>query len=70
MAGLSLGLSLILLQVGLTRRSPGLVLATLIGVLVTLLSYWAWFIHLLWVIDKQAAGQVSQTLCKSNLQNC
>ena len=58
--GLWLGLSLVLLQVGVTRRSPGLVLAALTGLLASLLAYWAWFIHLLWVSDKQTAGQVGQ----------
>ena len=58
--GLWLGLSLVLLQVGVTRRSPGLVLAALTGLLTSLLAYWAWFIRLLWVSDKQTAGQVGQ----------
>ena len=58
--GLWLGLSLVLLQVGVTRRSPGLVLTALTGLSASLLAYWAWFIHLLWVSDKQTAGQVGQ----------
>ena len=58
--GLWLGLSLVLLQVGVTRRSPGLVLAALTGLLTSLLAYRAWFIRLLWVSDKQTAGQVGQ----------
>ena len=58
--GLWLGLSLVLLQVGVSRRSPGLVLAALTGLLTSLLAYWAWFIRLLWVSDKQTAGQVGQ----------
>ena len=57
-AGLWLGLSLILLQVGVTRRSPGLVLAALTGVLTSLLAYWAWVIRLLWSSERQTAGQV------------
>ena len=57
-AGLWLGLSLVLLQLGVTRRSAGLILAALTGLLASLLAYWAWFIHLLWVSDKQTAGQV------------
>ena len=59
-AGLWLALSLILLQVGVTRRSPGLVLASLIGVLTSLLAYWAWVIRLLWSSERQTAGQVWQ----------
>ena len=60
--GLSLGLSLVLLQTGVTRRSPCLLLAALTGVLGSLLAYWAWFIRLLWVSDKQTAGQVSRDM--------
>ena len=39
-------------------RSPRLVLMHIFLVVFTVMGYWVWFIHLLWVTDKQVATQV------------